>query len=40
MRGFYLGGPIAMPVPHALAWAVGIAVVFAPLAVRRYRRIA
>jgi oleandomycin transport system permease protein len=40
MRGFYLGGPVATPVWHALAWAAGIAVVFAPLAVRRYRRIA
>ena len=34
------GGPIATPVWHSLAWAAGIAVIFAPLAVRRYRRIA
>jgi oleandomycin transport system permease protein len=40
MRGLYLGGPIATPVWHSIAWAVGIAAVFAPLAVRRYRRIA
>jgi oleandomycin transport system permease protein len=40
LRGLYLGGPIATPVWHSLAWAAGIAAVFAPLAVRRYRRIA
>src|SRR5262249_39655888 len=40
MRGLYVGGPIATPVWHSLAWAVCIAAVFAPLAVRRYRRIA
>ncbi|HKE63841.1 MAG TPA: ABC transporter permease [Micromonosporaceae bacterium] len=40
MRGLYLGGPIASPVWRTLAWAAGIAIVFAPLAVRRYRRIA
>ena len=41
MRGLTTGdGPIAIPVWHSLAWAAGIIVVFAPLAVRRYRKIA
>lgn len=40
MRGLTLGGPIATPVWHSLGWAVGIIVVFAPLAVRKYRSIA
>jgi oleandomycin transport system permease protein len=40
-RGLMLGGtPVATPVWHALAWALGIVVVFAPLAVIRYRRMA
>ena len=40
-RGLLLGnGPIATPVWHSLAWAAAIIIVFAPLAVRRYRRIA
>jgi oleandomycin transport system permease protein len=37
-RGLMIGGPVASPAWKALAWAVGIAVVFAPLAVRVYRR--
>jgi oleandomycin transport system permease protein len=40
IRGLLVGGPIATPVWHSLAWAAGIALVFAPLAVRKYRRIA
>jgi oleandomycin transport system permease protein len=41
MRGLMLGdGPIATPVWQSLAWAAGLAIVFAPLAVWRYRRIA
>jgi oleandomycin transport system permease protein len=40
LRGLTLGGPIAAPVWHSLAWAIAITVMFAPLAVRRYRRIA
>jgi oleandomycin transport system permease protein len=40
LRGLCLGGPIATPMWHSLVWAVGITVVFAPLAVWRYRRIA
>ena len=40
-RGLLLGnGPIATPVWQSLAWAAGFILVFAPLAVRRYRRIA
>jgi oleandomycin transport system permease protein len=38
-RGLVLGGPVASPVWHSLLWAVAIAAVFAPLAVRRYRSI-
>jgi oleandomycin transport system permease protein len=38
-RGLMLGtGPVATPAWHALAWALGLLVVFAPLAVTRYRR--
>jgi oleandomycin transport system permease protein len=40
MRGLLDGGPIATPVWHSLVWSVALVVVFAPLAVRRYRRIA
>ena len=38
-RGLALGGPVATPAWQSLAWSIAIAVVFAPLAVRRYRRI-
>src|SRR3984885_12605514 len=38
-RGLMLGGPVATPAWHSVAWAIAITVVFAPLAVRRYRRI-
>ncbi len=37
-RGLLTGGPVASPAWKALAWAVGIIVVFAPLAVAVYRR--
>jgi oleandomycin transport system permease protein len=37
-RGLMVGGPVATPALQAMAWAVGIAAVFAPLAVRVYRR--
>ena len=37
-RGLMLGGPVATPVWHTLVWILGIVAVFAPLAVRRYRR--
>ena len=38
-RGLMLGGPVATPAWHSIAWSIAIAAVFAPLAVRRYRRI-
>jgi oleandomycin transport system permease protein len=37
-RGLMLGGDVAWPVTQSLLWALGITVVFAPLAVRAYRR--
>jgi oleandomycin transport system permease protein len=40
IRGLMVGGPIATPVWHTLVWSAAITVVFAPLAVRKYRRIA
>jgi ABC-2 type transport system permease protein/oleandomycin transport system permease protein len=40
MRGMALGGPIETPLWKAIAWLVGIFVVFAPLAVRAYKRAA
>jgi len=36
-RALMLGGPTAKPVLHAVLWTVAIFVVFAPLAVHRYR---
>jgi oleandomycin transport system permease protein len=38
VRDLMLGGAVAVPVLEALAWGVGIVAVFAPLAVRAYRR--
>jgi ABC-2 type transport system permease protein/oleandomycin transport system permease protein len=38
MRALVLGGPAASHVLQSLAWSIGIVAVFAPLAVRRYRR--
>jgi ABC-2 type transport system permease protein/oleandomycin transport system permease protein len=38
MRALALGGPVAASLWKSLAWLVGIFVVFAPLAVRAYRR--
>jgi oleandomycin transport system permease protein len=38
VRGLMLGGPVAGPVTHTLLWGAGILAVFAPLAVRAYRR--
>jgi ABC transporter DrrB family efflux protein len=40
VRALVLGGPTASDVVQALAWCIGIIVVFAPLAVHRYRRTA
>ncbi len=37
-RGFFTGGPVATPAVRSLLWALGIFIVFAPLAVRAYRR--
>ena len=39
VRALCQGGPTASHVLHALAWVVGILVVFVPLSVRRYRRV-
>jgi oleandomycin transport system permease protein len=38
VRGLLSGGPVAEPVTWSLAWAAGLLVVFAPLAVRAFRR--
>jgi oleandomycin transport system permease protein len=38
IRGLMVSGPIGTPVVKSLLWAVGIAVVFAPIAVRALRR--
>jgi ABC-2 type transport system permease protein/oleandomycin transport system permease protein len=40
VRALVLGGPTATYVLQALAWAVAIIAVFAPLAITRYRRVA
>ncbi|HEX2273489.1 MAG TPA: ABC transporter permease [Acidimicrobiales bacterium] len=40
VRALVLGGPTAAHVLGSLAWSAGILIVFAPLAVRRYRRTA
>ena len=37
-RVLFTSGPTAVPVLHSLLWALGIFIVFAPLAVRVYRR--
>jgi ABC-type multidrug transport system permease subunit len=37
-RGLMVGGPVAAPAVEAMLWALGILVVFAPLAVQVYRR--
>jgi oleandomycin transport system permease protein len=38
VRGLLVAGPVARPATIALLWAVGIAAVFAPLAVRALKR--
>ena len=38
VRGLMLGGPILWPFVQTVAWGIGLLAVFAPLAVRRYRR--
>jgi ABC-2 type transport system permease protein len=40
VRALCLGGPTLTPVLQSLAWSIGIVAVFAPLAIRRYRRAA
>jgi ABC-type polysaccharide/polyol phosphate export permease len=37
-RGLLIGGPVAGPAIKSLLWALGLFIVFAPLAVRVYRR--
>jgi len=37
-RGLLVGGPVAVPALESLAYAAGFIVVFAPLAVRSFRR--
>jgi oleandomycin transport system permease protein len=37
-RGLMVGGPVAGPAIHTLLWSAGLVAVFAPLAVRAYRR--
>ena len=37
-RGLLVGGPVAGPAMKSLMWALAIAVVFAPLAVARFKR--
>jgi ABC transporter DrrB family efflux protein len=39
MRALALGGPVADSLWNTLAWIAGIFVVFAPLAVRAYKRV-
>lgn len=38
LRGLLVGGPVAGPVLQTLLWGAGIAVIFAPLAVRGLKR--
>ncbi|HEX6527052.1 MAG TPA: ABC transporter permease [Streptosporangiaceae bacterium] len=37
-RGLLVGGPVAVPTVRSLLWALGLFVVFAPIAVAVYRR--
>jgi oleandomycin transport system permease protein len=38
LRGLFVGGPVARPVVQSLLWMVAFTVVFAPLAVRAFKR--
>ncbi|WP_235965975.1 hypothetical protein [Micromonospora rubida] len=38
LRGLLVGGPVVGPVVQSMLWAVALAAVFAPLAVRALRR--
>ncbi len=37
-RGPFTGGQVAVPAGESMLWALGILIIFAPLAVRAYRR--
>jgi ABC-2 type transport system permease protein/oleandomycin transport system permease protein len=37
-RGLLVSGPVSTPLLQSLLWAAGITAVFAPLAVRAFRR--
>src|SRR5690606_7127353 len=37
-RGMTIGGPVARPLLYSVLWAMGIVLVFAPLAVARFKR--
>jgi oleandomycin transport system permease protein len=39
LRGLLLGGPVLDPALKTLVWTVALTVIFAPLAVRQYRRL-
>ena len=38
VRARMIGGPTATPVIQSILWSLGLIAVFAPLAVRRYRK--
>jgi|GEM_PF-4220578 len=38
LRGLLVSGPVAAPALQSLLWALGFTVVFAPLAVRVFKR--
>jgi hypothetical protein len=40
LRGLLVGGPVATPLMQSLAWIAAIVLVFGPLAVRQYRKVA
>jgi ABC-type polysaccharide/polyol phosphate export permease len=40
LRALTTGGPAIGPVLHSIAWIAGLTLVFAPLAIRQYRRLA
>jgi oleandomycin transport system permease protein len=40
LRGLLLGGPVLNPAIQPPAWTAALTVVFAPLAIRRYRWLA
>src|SRR5829696_3271336 len=39
LRGLLLGGPVLSPVLQTLAWTAALTAVFAPLAIRQFRRL-